>query len=456
MPLRTFWRPFRCRVRPSRLPLWPAPRALAFGGATAFLLALSAGIPALLPIGIALGAMLCIATAVDACAGPRRHQLRIERRAPVHVALRVAARIEYVVENRSNRSLRVAIVEAPVRTLEFLQDEAIAAVAPRGASAIVRDCMPIARGTDAFGALYLWYESALGLVRRRAVEPAEQTFRVFPDLSAVERYGSLHVRNRLIEAGLRAMRLRGTGTEFESLREWTPGDAFRTIDWKASARRGKTMVAQHEVERSQNVMLVLDCGRLMTPRVGEARKFDYAITAALSLASVAGLSSDRVGVVAFAGTVLAAAAPRSTRSGMARLTDMLYDLEPRFEEANYSAALHYLRGHLHKRSLIVLLTDVVDPLGQAALLGELASLGRRHLLLCAFMNDAAVANALNVEPSDAASAYRAGVALELAAERHTAATVLTRSGAIVVDVPAEKLTTALIDRYLRVKQRGLL
>lgn len=456
MRLPKFYLPCPFRVKRSRLPIWPTPRALYAGGAVAFLLALSTGVPALLPIGIAFGAVLSIATAIDAFYGPGVRQLRIERFVPDHFALRVAAELNYVVENRSNRAMRAGIVETPVRTVQFLQDEAIVAVPPHSRARTSRACVPVSRGADAFGAVFCWYENAFGLLRRRAVEPGRRAFRVFPDLSAVERYGSLHLRNRFVEAGLRATRLRGRGTEFESLREWTAGDPFRAIDWKASARRGKTMVAQHEVERSQNVMLVLDCGRLMTPQVGVQRKFDYAVTAALSLASVAALSSDRVGIVAFAANVLAAAAPRSTRSGMARLTDMLYDLEPRFEEANYSLALQYLRGHLHKRSLVVLLTDVVDPLGQAALLAELTSLGRRHLLLCAFMSDAAIANALENEPADAAGAYGAGVALELSAERRTAAAMLTRSGAIVLDVPAEKLTTALVDRYLRVKQRGLL
>jgi uncharacterized protein (DUF58 family) len=195
----------------------------------------------------------------------------------------------------------------------------------------------------------------------------------------------------------------------------------------------------------------------MTPRIdGKQRKLDYAVTAALSLASIAGLASDRVGVVAFARDILAASAPRSTRSSIARITELLYDLEPRFEEANYARAFAYLRAHLHKRSLIVFLTDVIDPLAQTALLAELGSLARRHLLVCVFMNDAAVNAALAEEPRDVAGAYRAGVALGLAEERRTAAAMLTRTGAIVVDVPAAKLTTALIDEYLRVKQRGLL
>ena len=180
------------------------------------------------------------------------------------------------------------------------------------------------------------------------------------------------------------------------------------------------------------------------------------LAAALSLASIAGLASDKVGAVAFAQEILAAAAPRSTRSSIRRLTDLLYDLEPRFEEANYSLAFAYLRAHLHKRSLIVFLTDVIDPLSQAALLSELGSLARRHLLVCTFMNDAAVVNALASEPQTPLDAYRTGVALGLAEERQTAAAILMRTGAVVVDVPAAKLTTALIDQYLRIKQRGLL
>lgn len=439
-----------------RLPGWVTPRWLYGLGAVALVLALSPGFAPLLWLGIAAAAVLAVAGVADLLALPRVGGVRVTRLADDHFALRQPALLRYSIENGSPVRLRAGIVETPVRTLQFVQDEAIGNVPAHARATLERLAIPVARGSDSFGALYLWYETALGLVRRRVEIPAARSFRVFPDLWAVKRYGLLHVRNRLIEAGLRRMKLRGTGTEFESLREWTDGDAFRSIDWKATARRGKTMIAQHEVERSQNVVLLLDCGRLMTPRVGLQRKFDYAVTAALSLATVAGLASDRVGVVAFAAEILAASAPRSTRSSVARISELLYDLEPRFEEANYSIAFAYLRAHVHKRSLIVFLTDVIDPLSQAALLAELGSLARRHLLVCVFMNDAAVAEALAAPPREIRDAYRAGVALELLEERRTAAAILARTGALVIDVPAAKLTTALIDEYLRVKQRSLL
>ncbi len=438
------------------LPAWVTPRFLWTLAAIAMLLALSPGVSLFIPLAIVLGAVLVVATVADAAIGPPKAALRVERKPPEHFALGVRADIAYAVENRSPRAVRIGVIETPAHALRYETDELIATIPPNSRATLARPVTPVYRGPDDLGALYVWYENALGLIRRRLRIPAPQAIRVFPDLAAVERYGKLHLRNRTIEAGLRRMKLRGTGTEFESLREWSDGDAFRAIDWKATARRGKLMVAQHEVERSQNVMLLLDCGRLMTPRIDRARKLDYAVQAALSLATIAGLASDRVGLVAFAREILAAMAPRSTKSSIARLTEDLYDLEPRFEESNYGRAFAYLRHHLHKRTLIVFLTDVIDPLAQAAVMAEVGTLAKRHLLVCVFMNDAAVSDALSTEPHTVSEAFRANVALELANERRLAKATLERAGVIVIDVPAKKLSTALIDEYLRVKRRGLL
>lgn len=438
------------------LPLWFTPRALYLLGAIAVLLACSPGLPPLAPVSLAAAIALSAAALLDVLIGPRADAIALARVLPEHFALRVPAVVAYEVANRSRLWVHVGILEPPMRTLRMDSDEASGDVPANSVAKISRSVTPMARGSDAFGTAYLWYENRLGLLRRRTRYVLPQTLRVYPDLSAVERYGKLHVRNRLIEAGLRKMRLRGQGTEFESLREWNDGDAFRTIDWKATARRGKVMVAQHEVERSQNVMLVLDCGRLMTPRLDEQRKLDYAITAALSVAAIAGLASDKVGLIAFAGEILTARAPRATRSSLAELSDVAYDLEPRFEEADYARAFAYLRTHLNKRSLVVMFTDVVDPVAQSTVLGEIGSLARRHVVVCVFMNDAAVENALAVEPRSAAEAYRTSVALDLSQERRVAIATLERLGVHVIDVPAKKMSVVLIDEYLRIKQRGLI
>jgi uncharacterized protein (DUF58 family) len=438
------------------LPAWPTARFLGVLGAIALLLALSPGVPAFIPLAIILAVALLAATIADAIIGPRASALRVARKPPGHFALGVRAELTYSIENRSARPIRAGVIETPVRSLRFEIDELIGVVPPQSRSTLARAITPLFRGPDRLATLYVWYENPLGLIRRRLRVPAPEAIRIFPDLAAVERYGKLHLRNRTIEAGLRRMKLRGAGTEFESLREWSDGDAFRSVDWKATARRGKLMVAQHEVERSQNVLLLLDCGRLMTPRIDNGRKLDYAVTAALSLATIAGLASDRVGMVAFGRDIIAAIAPRSTKASAGHLAGALYGLEPRFEESNYTRAFAYLRHHLHKRSLIVFLTDVIDPIAQATVMSQVATLAKHHLFVCVFMNDAAVTEALASEPETVAQAYRANVAVDLANERRLAKTMLERAGILVIDVPAKKLTTALIDEYLRVKRRGLL
>ncbi len=443
-------------MRRLRLALWPSARVVWALAAIAFLLAISPGIAVLAPFALVLLVLLALASVLDAAFIPSPRAISIRRIVPAHLALRRTVSLHYEIENRSSRALRIGFVEEPVRTLQFVDDE-IEAVVPREASiSATSDALPVARGADRFSRIYVWYETALGLIRRRTRIEAPEAIRVYPDLSAVERYGNLTVRNRLIEAGLRRMRMRGEGTEFESLRDYSAGDAFRAIDWKATARRGKLMVVQREVERSQDVMLMLDCGRLMTAQINDQRKLDYAITAALSVASIASLASDRVGVVAFARDILLARSPRSTASSMHALADALSDVEPRFEESDYARAIGYVRSHLHRRSLVILFTDVIDPVAQSTVLAELSTLAKRHVVLCVFMNDAAVAQTLATTPRTVDDAYRLDVALGLEHERTVAAKTLERIGIIVVDAPAAKLSVSTIDEYLRIKSRALI
>lgn len=436
--------------------LWIAPRGYWALALVALLFAAAAAYAPLIWIAFAGALFIALAFVADAVLGPRRTQIEIERTPPAPLSLRRPGTISYVVRNHAALAIRVAAIEAPLALLRYDADEVSGIVPARSQAQLERPVTPVARGTGQLGGMFCWYENRIGLLRRRIRLLQEDAVRVYPDLSAVERYGKLHMRNRVIEAGLRRMRLRGMGTEPETVREWAPGDAFRAINWKATARRGRVMVAQYEVERTQNVMIVLDAGRLMTARVDEQRKFDYAITAGLSVAAVAALANDKVGVVAFASDILRAMAPRQSGRSSSRIAAALHDLEPRFEEADYDRAFSYVRTHVKKRSLLVFFTDMVDPVAQSAVLAQIGTLARRHLVVCVFMNDAAIDRRLETPAHDAADVYATAVSLELQDERRTAAAVLSRMGVQVIDVPAKQLTTALIDRYLQVKQRGLL
>jgi uncharacterized protein (DUF58 family) len=443
-------------VKPVAPALWLSARGVYALLGLALVLAVAGAFHPVLYAFAAATVVLGALVAADAYLGPRARALRVVRRPLPALALRRSSSLTYDVENRAQVAIRAGILETPVGNVDFAAEVVLVTVPPRSAASVSLAVAPRERGPAAFGALYVWVENRIGLLRRRYRVDAAEEGRVFPDLSAVERYGTLAKRNTLVEAGLRRLRLRGAGTEFESLREYLPGDAFRAVDWKATARRGKLMVAQHEVERSQTVVVVLDCGRLMTPRIGPQRKFDYALTAGLSVARIAQAAGDNVGLYAFAAKPLLDIAPRRGSAHAAALARAAYDVQPRFEEPDYETTFTELRRRYAKRSLFVFFTDIFDPVTSASVLAALTSLVPRHLVLCVLMNDAAIARALEREPVAPSQAYRTAVAMTLSDERVAAVAILRSRGILVVDVPAPEMTVALLDAYLNVKARGAL
>jgi uncharacterized protein (DUF58 family) len=438
------------------IPIWLAPRTYWAIAVIALLCAAGAAVAPFWWIAIVLALAFVVAFGMDIAWGPTSAQLRVERIIEEQFSLRRAGTISYLIRYTGEHAVHVGILEAPCGLLRFEPEEVRTTVAARKDALLERPVVPRMRGTDWLTTLFITIENPIGLLRRRLRVPLRSEVRVHPDLSSIERYGKLHARNRLVDSGLRRMRLRGVGTEPESVREWSSGDPFRAIDWKATARRGSVMVTQYEVERSQNVMIVLDAGRLMMPVVDEQRKFDYAVTAALSVAGIASLASDKIGLIAFAGEILRAFAPRPGGRSPARIAQAIRDLQPRFEESDYERVFSYIRTHIKKRSLVIIFTDMLDPVAQSSVLAQIGTMSRRHLVVCAFMNDSAIDKALQTEPKTEAQAFAAGVALELRDERRAAAAALSRLGVSIIDVPAHDLTTSLIDRYLRIKQRGLL
>jgi uncharacterized protein (DUF58 family) len=437
-------------------PVWPSARGIWLLLALCASLALWSVVPLAVVALVLTAAVSAALVAADIALGPSTRTMSLKRDAVGFVALRRSGEVSYVIENRSASALRVAVLESPVAILDFVRPELRVLVGPRSRATFAQPFIPRERGIARFGALYCWTENAIGVLRRRFAVDEAADVRVFPDLSAVEGYGNLARRRTLLEAGLRKLRLRGVGTEFESLREYAAGDAFRAIDWKATARRGRLMVMQHEVERSQQVIVALDAGRLMYPRLGPQRKFDYALTAGLSVARVAQIAGDGVGLIAFAARPLANIAPRRGAAHHAALARAIYGLQPVFEEPDYEAVIAGIAARYTKRSLIIMFTDLFDPVASATVLGSLALLVPRHLAMCVLMNDASIAKALSREPATPREAYRASVAMTLADERRAAIAILRSRGIIVIDVPAQDLTVALLDAYLDVKARSLL
>jgi uncharacterized protein (DUF58 family) len=315
---------------------------------------------------------------------------------------------------------------------------------------------PLRRGDYRFGNLNLRWQGPLGLVVRHGRVTAASPVKVYPNLLDVRRYDLLLRRNRLQEFGLRHSRVFGEGTEFERLREYLPDDEFRRINWKATARRNRPVTVEYQTERSQNVVAVLDIGRMMQSPVAQIAKLDYVINAVLLLAYVATGKGDKIGLLTFADEVSQFIAPRQGRGQFYRMLELLYAVEAQPVEPDYRRCLSYLALKQRKRALVVIFTDLSGGTSMQMLVNQVGMLAQRSLPLVVTISDPDIHTAAQQRPGDSLSVYQRAAAVQLLEERRLALDNLRRQGVLTLDVPATQLSIAVIDRYLELKARTML
>jgi uncharacterized protein (DUF58 family) len=315
---------------------------------------------------------------------------------------------------------------------------------------------PPTRGDFHFGDVYLRLLSPLGLVWRQGRLPAQQTVSVYPNLHAVGEYDLLLRKAHLVRQGARRVRVTGGGREFAALRDYTPDDEFRTIDWKATARRGKVISRTFEAERSQDILLLIDIGRLMRQEVAQTQKLDHVVNAALMLSHVVAGAEDRVGLLTFADEPKAWVPPRRGRAAAQEILNALYAARALPVESDYRAAFRFLSARWRKRSLAVLFTDLADPESSAMLLTEIAQLAAMHLVVCVTVADPLIGQRARQRPAEVAQVYEKAVAAEVRAERQRTLNLLRKRGVFVVDAEPQELSADLVARYLEVKSRSLI
>lgn len=314
---------------------------------------------------------------------------------------------------------------------------------------------PLRRGDYRFGDLNLRWLAPLGLLVRQARIPAAGPVKVYPNLLDIRRYDLLLKHNRLQEMGLRHTRMWGEGADFERLREYLPDDDFRRIDWKATARRNSPITVEYQTERSQAVFAVVDTGRMMQSPVAQIAKLDYVVNAVLLLAYVATGKGDKVGLMTFADRVTTYLSPKQGRGQFNRMLELLYAVEAQPVEPDY-AALSYLALKQRKRSLVVIFTDLSGEIGVSALLTQVGVLAKHSLPVVVTISDPDVIAAARQTPADSLSAYQRAAAGQVLDERQLTLGSLNRQGILTLDVPANQLSTSVINRYLELKGKQLL
>ena len=398
------------------------------------------------------GALL-VATFVDYLLLPAPKSFELSREVEPQVSLGAENAVRVLLRNPHSWAWRVTVHDEPPASFPHDFTDSTFVLPAEQRRALTYHILPRKRGDFQFGDLWLRIEGKLGLVNRQRKFPSAQPIKVYPNLLEAAKFTLMARKGRLQHVGIRAARLNGAGSNFESLREYTPDDEYRRIDWKATARRGKLISRQYEVERSQNVIIAIDVGRTMMAEIDGIAKMDYAVNAALLLAYVATLTDDKVGLLVFADGVQTWMPPQKGRAQVYRILDALYNAEARRSESDYHRAFGYLATRWRKRSLVVCFTDLWDPDSSRQTIQELSFLQPRHLVACVSLLDTKVLRRVDAPLNTPGDVYEQGVALQMLDDRARALGELQRRGVLVVDTSADKLSAALVNRYLEVKER---
>lgn len=405
---------------------------------------------------VATDGLLIAAVVADGLAAARCHHVKVTRDAPDSFSAGRATVAGYRWDNGGRRRARLLVREVRPELLGGVAPPRSVTIPPNGFVREEQRLESRRRGRETAGWFAVRSVGPLGLAFRRWKIDLPWTVTVYPSLPASRLKASIAEAVRRREAGLKDVRRLGEGRQFESLREWVPGDDIRSIDWKATARRRKIITRQYEEERRQQVLLVLDAGRLLTAEIGGEARFEYVVRAALWLAFAANHHDDNVGVMAFADGVEHYVTPQRGRRGLRQVLDVLAVIEPKLVEPDYPTAFRYLAVRNRKRALTVFFTDVIDRLASQALVANVASLRPRHLPLVVTLRNPDLDDVATHRPTDTAGAYRKAAAEELLASREEALGQMRRTGAIVLDVVPQQANRAVVEAYLELKRRGRL
>ena len=409
---------------------------------------------------VALGVvevLLVLVFVADAvlCVAPRR--IDVQREIDESVTLGEETTLTWLVANRAARLARVTVTDALWPSLQA-ERRRVSATLRAGARLRAKSVLrPSRRGRFPLRDVTVRVEGPLRLVSRQATRAVEGGVRVMPAYPSREDVQRRIRTPRVLEVGLRSIRTSGGGTEFDQLRDYRPDDEFRRIDWPSTVRLQRTIVKQYRAERNQNIVLLLDNGRVMAGTVGGVPRVEHAMDAALGVVQAATKLGDRVGMLAFDRQVRSILVPTNGKSQLGRAAEAMYMLEPDFSESAYQVAFNDATARFRRRSLFIVLTDLVEAVVEQALLPALPTITRRHLVVVAAVQDPAVtAWAAGGAHRWASEAYREAAAVNVLHERARAIARLRAAGAMVVDAAPGQLATELVDKYLEVKASGRL
>lgn len=400
-------------------------------------------------------AITSLAWLVDLFLTPNPSTVLIERQLPRSITLDRAGTAGWVITNSGPRTASVHLADDFAPSLQA-RTRRVSVEMPAGRTATVEtDLEPMRRGRFQIAELAVRIDGPLGFAGRQQTRWVPEEVRVFPRFPS-RAEAELRLRRSRLDMGLRSARMRGGGSEFEQLRDFTVDDEFRKIDWSATARANRLIVKTFRTERNQTVINIMDNGRLMAGQVASVPRVEHAMDAIMAITTVANGLGDRVGLLVFDDDVRTAVPASASSTQLSKVINGMFDIEPELTESDYHSAFTQVLLRFSRRTMLIIHTELIEQTIGDFLLPALPLLTRSHVVVIAAVQDPEVERWAKTVPETGEDTHRHAAATVSLAERRRAIAELRRAGATVIDAPPGKLAARLMDHYLDVKASGRL
>ncbi|HWA00001.1 MAG TPA: DUF58 domain-containing protein [Caulobacterales bacterium] len=408
--------------------------------------------PRLWPLGAAWAITMLALIIVDAALAASGGRLKVETQAPALAGVGGGAFGAQVLLAFGKRGPRDTQLMLETNALLDVGAARQVARTAGGAGAAPFELEPKRRGEGRIERAFLRWRGPLGLAWRQRAQPLDARIVITPDLAGVEREAKKLFSRTMIH-GLKPMRDRGDGSEFDALAEFQPGMDRRLIDWKQSARHRKLLAKEVRAERNHQVVFAIDTGRVMCEPVRGVARVDWALNAALLLSYVSLKLGDRVSFFGFDARPHLATGFVSGQGAFTQLKGLTARLDYSTEETNYTLGLASLAERLQRRSMVIIFTDFADTISAELMLENMQRLMRRHMVVFVAFRDEELESLENAAPQTSDDVSRAVIAHQLLRERSVVLARLRRMGAQVVSAPVDKLGPELVRAYDRLRRQ---
>ena len=423
-------------------------------GAAAIVFLLSYFYPALFNIGSLLLLLLAIAMFIDIfLVYSKKNGFNAERIAPERFSIGDLNKVVLQLRNQYPFPVNISVIdELPIQFQErnWLRKIKIDRDNQQQMEYFLR---PSSRGEYVFGRINIYVHAPLGLIKRRYTIPAEQTVKVYPSYVQMRRYQLLAVSNRLQEAGVKRIRKIGHSMEFEQIKEYVRGDDYRTINWKATARKADLMVNNYTDERSQQIYCLINKGRVMKMPFNGMTLLDHAINASLVLANVALVKQDKAGLITFAENLDLFIQADKKPTQMNLVLEALYRQKTQFLEPDFEKLFSVIRNRITNRSLLILFTNFESVESLQRELPALKKIAHYHLLLVVFFENTELKSLVEKKATTLEGIYIKTIAEKFAYEKRLMVKELHKNGIPSILTTPENLTVNTVNKYLELKTR---